>query len=151
DGTADSLPHGGAAARIDARDALFHLLYVIGEFHVQVSFVIEIDDENFVVRVGGFYQIDGGDLHYLALLLHAAAIVDNDTQRDWHVLVLENLDGLFDPVFKNLEGLLLKVHDQLAVLVGNADRQDHPACIGGKGSGLVSFSGSRQLGLGPTK
>ena len=52
DGHAESVPHGSAAARIDACQAFFQLFDVAGEFLIQKRVVVEIDDEDFVLRVG---------------------------------------------------------------------------------------------------
>ena len=76
------------------------------------------------------HQIERGGLHLLAFVAHAAAIVDDDAERNRHVLAAEDLDRLLHAVLKNLEGFLLKVRNQFAVLIENADRQHHQARIG---------------------
>ena len=107
DGHADGVPHGRAAARIDARQRLFHFLDVVGEvFAVRVveeGFVVEVDDEDFVVCGWILDQRQRRRFHLGALVAHAAAVVDDQPHRHRHILALEALDRLRDAVLVDRE------------------------------------------------
>ena len=146
----DSVAHGGAAARIDARNSLFHFLDVAGQGDIQIRVVIEIDDEHLVLRVGSSHQIERSALHSLPFFPHAAAVVDDDAERNRNILAAEDLDGLLDAVFKDLERFLLKVGHQFAVLVHNADGQNHQARAHGEG-GIFGNGRRWRRVLGPSR
>ncbi len=99
----DRIAHGRSPARIYTGDPLFHFLNVTGERNIQVRIVVEVDYKHLVLRIRGSYQIERGGLYPLPFFTHAAAVVDNDAERNGNVLPAEDLDGLFNTVFKNLE------------------------------------------------
>ena len=70
---------------------------------------------------------------FCALVAHAAAVVDDEAQRNRHVLAPEDLDLLLDAVLEDLEGVLRQVGDQVAALVHHAWRAAPPgACRRGR-------------------
>jgi hypothetical protein len=48
----DRVAHGGAADRVDARDARLEHADVARERHVDARLVVEVEDEHFVLRIG---------------------------------------------------------------------------------------------------
>ena len=92
--------------------------------------VIEIDDEDFIVRVGLFhhFQRSRGDPGSLAG--HAAAVVHDDTHRDGDVLAAKQPKLLLHAVFQNLECRLGDVGEQLSALIHNAGVKKHQPRIG---------------------
>ena len=145
DGHANGVPHGGAAARIDVRKRLLHFGDVVGEVltvgQVEVSVVVEIDDENLVVPVGGLDQSQRRRRHLGPLVAHAAAVIDNQPQRNRHVLPLEHLDSLRHAVFGNRKSRLGKVRHQMAGLVHHRRMTHHQARVGAEHHARVLRAG----------
>ncbi len=80
--------------------------------------------KTFVVFVRCHHQVERGLFHLLALLAHAAAVVDDQAQRNRHVFALEHDDGLRLAVFVNREGRFRQIGYQMAGLIdhrGGAD------------------------------
>ncbi len=126
-----------AAARIDARDTLFHLLDVVGELDVQVGLVVEIHHEHLVLRVGSAHQIERRLFHAAPLLAHTAAVVDHHAQRYRNVFPPEYFDALLGPVLVDLEGALREIGQQLAFLVHDAGVQDNQPRFAGEFRSLI--------------
>ena len=91
-----------------------------GKVLIDEGLIGEVDDEGFVLRVGGFDQIQSGDIHCCALVAHGAGVVDEHAHRNGDVLVLEGSDGLLHAIFKDVEVILLQVVDDAAIVVKNA-------------------------------
>ena len=136
DGHPDGVPHGGAAARIDARERLFQFLEVAGEVfavrQIEKGFVIEIDDEGLVFGIGILGQRQTGGFHFGALVPHAAAVVDNQPQRNRDIFAMEARDLLHHPILVNRESLLGKRGHQVAVPIHHRGGADHQTRIRAK-------------------
>ena len=103
------------------------------------DFLLEIDDEYFVLRIGGPHQIKSCCRYLGSLIAHAAAIVDHNTERDRHVFTAEKLDLLFNAVFEHFESGLRKIRHQLSAAVGHAGMHYNQTRIAAKNRGFVCF------------
>ena len=112
---------GGAAAGLDVGQAVFELVGVGGQVLVDVGVVGEIDDEGLVFGVGGQDQVERGFVDRGALFVHGAGVVDDQTDGDGDVGVLEAEQVLLDAVFENLEVVFLEVLDDLTFVVEHGD------------------------------
>ena len=77
---AERVAHRSTAARIDPRQSLLHAMDVIRERNVQIRFIVEVDDEYFVLRIRFAHHGKRCGFHARALAHHAAAVVDDDAQ-----------------------------------------------------------------------
>ena len=132
DGHSDRIAHGGPAARVDLGESLLQHLDIAGEVGVQIRFIVEIHDESLVLRVGIPNQGQSGLFHRLALLPHAAGIVDDQAKGYRHVFVLKVFDLLQHAVLENRKGAAGQIRDQVTGFVGDGHIQRHEASLGGK-------------------
>ena len=87
---------------------------------------LKLTTKTFVVFVRCQHQIERGLFHLLALLPHAAAVIDNQAQRNRHVFALEQRDVLRLAVLKNREGGFRQVGHQMAVLIDDGSGASDP-------------------------
>src|SRR5262245_11494908 len=111
--------------RIDQRELVGQRV-AVGELGQQVGALIEPDQEEVVVAVGGLdeglQRVPGA----VELAFHATRNVEDDAQVDRRVVIAEEGDLLLDLVFINLEVLSVQSGHQSVISVGNRDRQrDH--------------------------
>jgi hypothetical protein len=129
----DSVVECGAAAGFDVAEAFAELIDVGGEVLVEEGFVREVDDEGFVLRVGGADEIEGGGVDGCALVAHGAGVVDEDAEGDGDVGVGEGDDGLKSVVFEDVEVGLLEVEDEVAILIDDGAGKNDFVDVAGEG------------------
>ncbi len=107
-------------------------MHVVGERYVKVGVVIEIDDEYLVLRIRRTHHGERRRFNADSLALHAAAVVNDDSERNRNVLASENFDLLQLPVLENSERVPVEVSNQFAFLISHAGMQHHQPRIGAK-------------------
>ena len=58
---------------------------------IEIIFVVEIDDEDLILRIAGPHQIQRSLVDFIALLAHRSGIVDHDAHRHGDVFVLKEM------------------------------------------------------------
>ncbi len=107
-------------------------MHIIGERDIQVCFIVEVDDKHFVLRIRFAHHGHSSRFYAGAFVHHAAAVVNEDAQRNRNIFPPKNLDGLRLPVFENFESIAFQVGQQLALSIIHAGMQDHQASVGTK-------------------
>ena len=125
----DRVAHGGAAPGIDTRQALLQFVHVVSERHIQVGIVVEIDDKNLVLPVGVSHQFEGSRFYAGTLSAHAAAVINDEAQRNRYVFAAENLYLLRLPILKDFESTLIEIRYELSLFVGHTSMQDNQSCV----------------------
>ena len=125
----DGVVQRRAAARIDALEGRSHFREVAGEIvlGVQIVVVVEIDDEAFVLRIGGLDERKRRRIHLRPLVPHAAAIVHDQSKTDRHVLLLEDGKLLLDLIFQHAEIFLHQSGHKHAAVIEHGHMQDDQA------------------------
>ena len=111
--------HCGPTARINMFKAVTQLFEISSEVLINVRLVVEINDEDFVIRIAGFHQIQRRLIHRLAFVAHRSGVVDQDSQRDRHILLFKSGNLLRLPVFKNLKVVLVETRHRPIMLIDN--------------------------------
>src|SRR5258708_32048019 len=106
-----------AAAGIIFFQGFLQLANVGGEVLIKKLFVIEVDDDDFVLRIARTNQIEASLIHLFALLPHRAGVVDDDGHGDGNVLMAEGSDGLLHAVFQNRKCGTVQVRNQVIFFV----------------------------------
>ena len=118
----------------------FQLVDVGGEILVEVVLVVEVDDEDFIVRIRRTHQIQGCGIHLLPLLAHGTGIVDHDAHRNGNIFMAERSDGLGMSILVDVEVALVEVGDDALLVVDDGGVQhdffdllaeDKDATVGG--------------------
>lgn len=117
----DGVVERGAAASLDVRESLAQLFDAGGEVLIDVGFVGKVDDEGFVLGIGGLNEIERGFVDGGTLLIHGAGVVDDDADGDRHVFMLEADEGLRLAVFEDAEVFFLEVVNDAALAVDDGD------------------------------
>ncbi len=102
EGGDDGVVQGGAAARIDFLQSFVQFLLVAGEIliEIEVILVVKVDHENFVGGVAGADEGKRRGVHLRAFVLHARAVIDDQTHRDRNVFGGEDRDFLLRPCLR---------------------------------------------------
>ena len=91
---------------------------------VKKGLIVEIDDEHLVLPVRRFYEVHRGGNDLPPLVPHAAAVIDQNSQRHRHILAPKQRQRLPDIVLKYLKVLLKQIRDQTIALVEHRRVQD---------------------------
>ena len=139
------------------RDAGLEHAGVARERHVDARLVVEVEDEHFVLRIGRAHERERRRLDLRPQRPHAAAVVDQQSERDGDVVVPEQRDRLPLAVLVDGERAALERGDELAARVPDrgvdddqprlrvkggrlrAGRRLHRERQGDRGGGLHSF------------
>ena len=88
-GDASRVVERRSATAVDLLERVLHHGQIAREVLVQVGFVVEVDDEHLVLRIGGLHEFQCRRVDLAAPFPHAAGIVDHQADRDRHVLLRE--------------------------------------------------------------
>ena len=113
----DGVIESGAAGEAEVREAVLQAAEIGGEVPIEVSPIGEVDQEGLVAGVGGFDEVEGGGGDGGALGAHGSRVIDEQSDGDRTVLMLNGDDGLRDGVFGDLEVALVEAVDELAFAV----------------------------------
>ena len=84
-----------------------------------------------------FTAAKSGGFHLLALVPHAAAVIDDQSERDRNVLAPECLKRLLDVVLENFKSGPRQIREQPPILVNDARMKYHQARVGPEGLVLL--------------
>ena len=133
----DGVVEGGAAAGFDVGEALAQLVDVGGEVLIEEGLVGKVDDEGFVLGIGGAHEVESSGVDGGALVAHGAGVINENAEGNGHVRVGEGNDVLEDVVFVDVEIALLEVLDEVAVVVDNGAVEDDFVDVTGEGVDAV--------------
>ena len=117
----DGIQEGGAAPGRGEHHAGLQLLDAVGENAGELGALVEADQEEFILWVGGLEELDGGFAGLGNLVGHAAAEVEDDADGNGHVLGGEMDNLLLDVVLEDAEIFGVQTGDQAAVGIGDSD------------------------------
>ena len=115
----DGVIESGAATSVNAFESFLEFGDAAGEIlvEVEVVVVVEVDDEGFVVRVGGLNESERGFVDAGTLVAHGAAVVNDQAHADGNVFAFENGKFLFGFVFEDAEILFFEAVNEFASVV----------------------------------
>ena len=113
----DGIVKGRSTRNDDVIQGIRDHVNVVGVVFEQLDLIAESDQKDLVLGVARANEGQGGLVHQVDLMTHAAAGIDEDAHADGHVLLREGSDVLGYAVFIYLEVLLLETGDEVAVLV----------------------------------
>src|SRR5204862_7189827 len=111
------------ASRIEVVERIDEVADAARKILLQIRGIIEVDDERLILGIALPNERQCRTVHALPFIPHAAAVVDDQAEADWNILVPERLDRLLHFVFENLEMLLFQAVNGSALFVENRDRQ----------------------------
>src|ERR1700722_5835929 len=91
--------------------------------------VAKLDEEELVLRIGRLEECGGRLSGLLDLVSHAAAVVEQQADRQGRVFEREIRDGLFYAVFKDLEIRFMQIRDGRAKDIRYLSRHQHQCRI----------------------
>jgi hypothetical protein len=148
----DGVIQRSAAASVNAFERFLEFGDTAGEIlvEVEVVVVVEIDDERFVVRIGGLNESESGFVDARTLVAHGAAIVDHQAHADGNVFAFENGKFLFGFVFEDAEVFFLQAVNEFASVVENGGVENDEVDVDFYGAALLlgALTGRRRSGLG---
>jgi hypothetical protein len=115
----DGVEEGGSSFRGGQHHAVLEIFHAVGKFAGQFRTFVKADEEEFVCRVGGFEELNGGFPRLAYFIAHASTDIENYANRDWHIFRGEGFDFLLDVVLKHPEVILLKSGDKAVVRVSD--------------------------------
>ena len=107
----------GASAGVNLLQRFLQFEEIVGEILIEIIFVIEVHDKDFVPGIARPHQIERSLIHLVPLLPHRSRIVDDDADRNRNVLVMERDDVLRLPIFKHGEGVAVECGDDVLLVV----------------------------------
>ena len=102
-GKVDGVIQSRFTSRIDVIERVDQIADTAGEILFEVRRVVEVHDERFVIGIALTHKRKRRAVHALALIAHAAAVVDDQPEAQRNIFVLERLDRLRNFVFENLK------------------------------------------------
>ena len=124
-GQVDCVIQSRFASRIDVVQRIDQIANTAGEVLFQVCRIIEVHDERFVIRIALANKRQRGAIHALALVSHASAVVDDQSETQRDIFMPERLDGLRNLILEDLKVLFRQPVYRPAFLVENGNGQLH--------------------------
>jgi len=121
DAVVDGVEEGGAMAGADGGEAGFDLVDGAGEVFNELGTVVEADDEELVLGVGGLHELEDGVAGADELGGHGAGEIHDDADGDGGVFAGESLDFLLGVVFVDEKVVLLEAGDEAVHGIGDGD------------------------------
>ena len=119
----------GLASRGGMRNGQRKLVHAIRETgrrrQAKSHLFVEIDDEHLIVGPTGLDEQARGFHHFRQLVAHAAAVVDDQSNGDRHVLMLKKADGLLYAVLEYLKVRLGEIGDKPSLAIAHGRVHDH--------------------------
>ena len=109
--------------------ARFDVVDVGGEIGDQLGPVVETDDEELILRIGGAQKFQNRVSGTVDLVGHTAAQIKDDPNRDRRILGREALELLQSIVFVDEKVLLLQAGNQAIKWVGDGNRHQHQVYV----------------------
>src|SRR5262245_55841837 len=109
----------GAASRINALQDITKVVMVLRKILVDINLVVEVNQEDLVLGIGGSHEGHGGFVYAFPLGSHASAIINHHSHRNRHVFFSEERDLLLDLVFIDCKFLFLETLDDFSLFVLN--------------------------------
>src|SRR5580693_1768358 len=75
----DSIKQGRQTMSRRVHQSILHFFDAGRERTYELSPVVEVDQEEFILRVGGAEELHGSDPRFVDLIRHAATHIENDT------------------------------------------------------------------------
>src|SRR6266853_3471102 len=148
----DGVIERSAAARVNAFESFLELRDAAGEIliEIQVVFVIEIDYEGFVVRIGSLNESQGGFIDAGTLVAHGTAIVNHQAHADRNIFALEERKFLFGFVFEDAKIVFLEAINEFSAIIKDRGMKDDEANVNLDGAALLVdvLIGRRRPGVG---
>src|SRR5215472_604770 len=115
----NSIEEGGHSARGREHQPILQVFHASGERADELCTIVEIHEEEFILRIGGAKELHGGHARFLDLVGHTAAHIEDNPNGNGNILALEADDFLFEVALKNAEIFSLEAGDQAAVGIGH--------------------------------
>jgi hypothetical protein len=148
----DGVVERGAAASVNAFECFLKFGDAAGEILVEIEIVVvvEINDEGFVLGIGGLDESQGSFIDARALVAHGAAVVDHQAHADRDVFAFEEREFLFSLVFEDAEIVFLEAVNEFAAIVEDSGVEDDQVDVNFYGSTLLvgALIGRRRPGVG---
>src|SRR5579862_4808117 len=125
----DGVQERGAVFSLDDGEAGFDLIDRRGKVLDQLGTIVEADDEEFILRIGGFHELQDGISGANHLVVHAAAQVEDYPDRYWRVFSRKRLDGLEMVVLVDEEVLFFESGHKAIHRISNGQRHQHQVHI----------------------
>ena len=121
--------------------AILNLSGIGGEWNHQLRAVVELEQEKFVLRIGGFEELHRRLPRLLELGPHAAAGIEHQADGKGSVLARKVQDLLLDLVLEKPEMLFLQACDEAVQRIGNRHVDLHQGGVDAKPVGAQFDTG----------
>ena len=115
----DGIEQGGAMTRADCRESGFDIFDGTSEVFNELGAVVEADDKEFILRIGGLHELDDGVPGSDEFGGHGAGEVHDDADGDGGIFRGEGTDFLHRVVFVDEEVVLFESRNQSVHGVGD--------------------------------
>ena len=149
EGGAQRVVKSGAAAGLGFEERGLQDVHVVGEvpaLQIQVVIGVEVDDKELVAGISQLHESQRSGPHFLSFFGHGSAVVEDQPDRDRHILAAEDGELLLDIVFEDGEVLGFQVGHQASPAVHDGGVQDDQVNIAHQGEFAVAAL--RLLGAG---
>jgi len=110
--------------------------------------VVEIDQEELILRVRGTEELHGGLARLVDLVGHASTHVEDDADGDGNVLAGELEDFLLDAIFEYAEILTFESRDEAAQGVGDGRADERHVRFGAEWMTFLDLGSGRRRNFG---
>ena len=124
-GHVDAVQQRRAALGLGEGQPVLNLFQVRGEGHHQLRPVVELNQEEFVLGIGGLEELRHRLARFVQLAAHAAAGIEDEPDRKRRVFARELRDLLLALVFEHAEVFLLQARDEAVQRIGHRHRNQH--------------------------
>jgi hypothetical protein len=137
----DGVEQGGAVAGADGLQAGFDVVDGAGEIFDELGAVVEADDEELILGVGGFHELEDGVAGADELGGHGAGEVHDDADGDGGVFAGEGFELLLGVVFVDEKVVLLEAGDEAVHGVGDGDGDEDEVDVHADAGAGAGFEG----------
>src|ERR1035441_2767825 len=125
----DRVQQRGSALGLGKGELVLDLLQVAREGLNQVGRIVELHQEELVLRIGQLEKLRHCQSRFVELVAHAAAAIEDHAHRERRVLAGELSDLLRLLIFRQFEVLLFESGDKAVHGVGDRDRNQYQRAV----------------------
>ena len=125
DAVVDGVEQGGAMVRVDGGQPRLNVFDGAGEVLNQLRPVVEADDEELVLGIGGLDELEDRFAGADQLGAHGAGEVENDADRNRGIFAGKARDFLLAVVLEDLKVFLFQASNQAVERIGDGNRNQH--------------------------
>jgi len=139
EGADNRVVESGAAAGINTFEGFLKFGNTAGEIFVEIEVVvvIEVDDERFILRIGGLNESECSGVDARTFVAHGAAVVDDQAHADGDILAFEDGEFLLGFVFEDAEVFFFETFGEFATVVKNGGVEHDEIDVHANGAALA--------------